>query len=282
MKDLCKFYNKREAIENSHVIPSYIYKWLKDTSPTGYLRATSEPNKREQDGSKSPLLCKECERDFSEHENFFKKEIFSKVANYRDPCPERLEVSESSKICIYIIAWRVLADAYYFPKANQYTQDEFDRPPGFLVDIKSLIKGNKSNKFRTHLIPCTREVLTKLNLPKVDWFYYERSVGAEPRIWDDLERFLIYIKIPFLIICFEMVPNDGDCWEGTQIDDVDSIPLNAINSCADYVPAQVEHFFEVFKRSRDRVSEKQIEKMKKDMEKANLDCGFFKSMNKMW
>lgn len=282
MKEPCKFCNKREAIENSHIIPSFIYKWLKDTSPTGYIRATNEPNKREQDGSKSSLLCKECERDFSTHENLFKKETFSKMANYRDPCPEKLEISESSRICIYIIAWRVLADAYYFPRDNQYTQDEFDKFPDFLVDIKSLIEGNKSDKFRTHLIPCTREVLTKLKLPKVDWFYYERSIGAEPRIWDDWERFVIYIKIPFAIICFEIVPNDGDCWEGTQIDDADIISLNAINSCADYVPAQVGHFFKAFIKSRDSVSEKQIEKMKKDMEKADPDCGSFKSMNKVW
>ncbi|WP_016914067.1 hypothetical protein [Vreelandella stevensii] len=282
MKELCKYCNEREAIENSHIIPSFVYKWLKDTSPTGYLRATNEPNKREQDGSKSPLLCKECEGDFSSHEKLFKKEIFSKLANYIKPCPEELEISESSRICIYIIAWRVLAEAYYFPKDNQYTKDEFDKFPDFLDEIKSLIKGNKSQEFQTHLIPCTREVLTKLQLPKVDWFYYERSIGAEPRIWDNWKRFVIYIKIPFAIICFEIVPNDGDCWKGTQIDSVDRIFLSAITSCAGYVPAQVEHFFNAFMKSKELVSEKQMEKMIKDMEKADPNCGALKSMNKEW
>ncbi|MGB5854901.1 MAG: hypothetical protein WBH20_06550 [Oceanisphaera sp.] len=282
MTELCKYCNEREAIENSHIIPSFVYKWLKETSPTGFIRATNEPNKRAQDGSKSPLLCKECERDFSLHENLFKKETFSKLANYRTPCPEKLEISESSRICIYIIAWRVLADSYYFPTDNQYTPEEFLKFPDFLDEIKSLIEGNKSEKFRTHLIPCTREVLTKLDLPKVDWFYYERSVGAEPRIWNDWERFLIYIKIPFAIICFEIVPNDGDDWKGTQIDHAESISLDEITSCADYVSAQVEHFHKAFLESREQVSEKQMNKMQKGMEKAGSNCGSFKTMTKVW
>ncbi|ALQ09867.1 MULTISPECIES: hypothetical protein [Pseudoalteromonas] len=280
--ELCKYCKKNEAIENSHIIPSFIFKWLKKTSPTGFIRATNEPNKREQDGPKSPLLCNDCEVEFSEVENCFKKETFSKLANYREPCPQKLDISESSRKCIYVIAWRVLADTYYFPKDNQYTECEFNRFPEFLDDIKRLIEGDKSKKFRTHLIPCTREVLTKLDLPKVDWFYYERSVGAEPRIWDNWERFLVYIKVPFAIICFEIVPNNKDVWCGTKIDEVDCINLSEITDCPDYVSGQIEHFFGAFLKSKELVTGKQLEKMSSDMKKANPDCGSFQSMNKKW
>lgn len=279
---LCKYCKEREAIENSHIIPSFVYKWLKDTSPTGFIRSTDKPNKRKQDGLKSPLLCIECEKEFSEIENSFKKEIFSKLANYRKPCPELLRISESARKCIYVIAWRVLADSYYFPKEHQYTKEEFNKFLEFLDEIKELIEGKKSKKFRTHLIPCTREVLTRLKLPKIDWHYYERSVGAEPRIWDNWERFLIYIKIPFTIISFEIVPNDSDAWSGTQIDDADSIVLTEITSCPDYLSGQIEHFHGAFLESRKEISEKEHEKILSDIENANSNCGAFKSMSKTW
>lgn len=278
----CKYCKEREAIENSHIIPSFIYKWLKDTSPTGFIRSTKEPNKREQDGHKSPLLCTECERAFSEIENSFKKETFSKMANYRKPCPKILKISESTRQCMYVIAWRVLADSYYFPRENQYTAEEFNKFPEFLDEIKELVEGKKSSKFRTHLIPCTREVLTKLELPQVEWFYYERSINAEPRIWDDWKRFLIYIKIPFAIVIFEIVPNDDDVWHGTQIEDTDNISLSEITSCPDYISGLIEHFYDAFLKSKEQISSKQLENMLRDMKKADPNCGSFKSMRKTW
>lgn len=282
MMELCKYCKENEAIKNSHIIPSFIFEWLKDTSPTGFIRNTVNPNKREQDGPKSPLLCNSCEVNFSEVENSFKKETFSKLANYRNPCPQILQISESARKCMYVIAWRVLADAYFFPKDNQYTEDEFNKFPEFLDEIKKLIEDSKSKDFRTHLIPCTREVLTRLDLPKVDWHYYERSVGAEPRIWDNWERFLVYIKIPFAIICFEIVPNSKDVWQGTKIDDIDSINLNEITACPSYVSGQIQHFYDSFLKSKGKVSLKQQEKMLNDMKKADPNCGSFKSMSKKW
>lgn len=280
--NICKFCKEKEAIENSHIIPSFIYKWLKDTSSTGFIRTTNEPNKREQDGLKSPLLCSTCECEFAEFENSFKKEIFSKLANYRKTCPQQLEISESTRKMIYIIVWRLLADTYYFPKNNDYTEEEFNKFPEFLNEIKNYIKGNKTKRFRTHLIPCTKELLNKLNLPKVDWIYYERSICAEPRIWDNWERFLVYIKIPFTIICFEIVPNDNDIWQGTQIDNINNISLDKITTCPEYVSILINYYYTDFIKSKEKISQKQIEKIQYDVKKSNINCGSFKSMKKIW
>lgn len=117
---ICKYCEKDEAIESSHLIPSFIYKWIKDTSPTGYMRATNESNKRQQDGCKSALLWNACEEKFSKFEKLFKKELFNKIANYRKPCPESLSITPNIRTCLYIIAWRILADAYHYPKENYY------------------------------------------------------------------------------------------------------------------------------------------------------------------
>lgn len=73
---LCALCEKDERDEKSHIVPRFIYKWLKKTSGTGHLRAAHEPNNRIQDGFKYPLLCRSCEDDFSKYETKFSQQIF--------------------------------------------------------------------------------------------------------------------------------------------------------------------------------------------------------------
>ena len=78
MKDdnLCALCRKYEKQEISHIIPSFIYRKLRQISPSGFLRGTSNPNVRVQDGEKFPLLCPYCEDRFSIWEKKFAENIF--------------------------------------------------------------------------------------------------------------------------------------------------------------------------------------------------------------
>lgn len=60
----------------SHIIPSFVGKWLKGSSPTGFLRKPSNPNKRVQDLEKTRLLCAECEQRLSRVESSFAANMF--------------------------------------------------------------------------------------------------------------------------------------------------------------------------------------------------------------
>lgn len=73
---LCKLCQKEKAIENSHIIPKFFFDWLKETSVTGKIRVSVKPQKREQDGPKVPLLCKNCEKNLSVYEKYFAENIF--------------------------------------------------------------------------------------------------------------------------------------------------------------------------------------------------------------
>lgn len=68
-----------EIREIGHIIPKFAFKWLKESSPTGFFRGTSNPNKREQDGWKQFLLCPRCEDRLSSWENIFAKRVFHRV-----------------------------------------------------------------------------------------------------------------------------------------------------------------------------------------------------------
>lgn len=62
--------------EDSHIIPNFVYRWLKKISATGFIRSTGNINQRVQDGVKYPLLCKKCEDTFSVFEAAFANEVF--------------------------------------------------------------------------------------------------------------------------------------------------------------------------------------------------------------
>lgn len=73
---LCALCRKDEREEISHIIPAFIYRKLRKITPSGRLRATSNPNRRVQDGLKFPLLCPQCEDKLSKWEKKFAETIF--------------------------------------------------------------------------------------------------------------------------------------------------------------------------------------------------------------
>ena len=54
---LCK---EPAQLQRSHIVPSFVGKWLKDTSVTGFLRHGIDQSLRQQDIPKQPLLRSSC------------------------------------------------------------------------------------------------------------------------------------------------------------------------------------------------------------------------------
>jgi hypothetical protein len=75
-KKLCALCENCQDLKESHIIPAFIFKWIKETSATGYLRSSVKPNLRVQDGKKNDLLCENCEKRFNQYETNFANEIF--------------------------------------------------------------------------------------------------------------------------------------------------------------------------------------------------------------
>ena len=64
-------------------IPSFVGKWLKKTSATGYFIAvdTEGAAERSQDIYKTQLLCIDCEGILNQHETYFANHIFHPFKN---------------------------------------------------------------------------------------------------------------------------------------------------------------------------------------------------------
>lgn len=61
----------------SHIIPGFVFRWLRTTSSTGHIRAGDDPSRRVQDGLKKRWLCGSCEAVFSGLERRFANEMFN-------------------------------------------------------------------------------------------------------------------------------------------------------------------------------------------------------------
>jgi hypothetical protein len=67
---------------DSHILPAFVFDYMKESSATGYIRFGTCPNRRVQDGIKLPLLCDDCEGKLSCWEKLFAERIF---VPYHDP-----------------------------------------------------------------------------------------------------------------------------------------------------------------------------------------------------
>lgn len=59
----CRLCGIQAPLVNSHLIPAFVTRWLRDTSATGFMRRFVEPNLRVQDLERGPLLCAKCDNE---------------------------------------------------------------------------------------------------------------------------------------------------------------------------------------------------------------------------
>lgn len=72
---ICKLCQRASRLQQSHVIPKFVIRWLKDTSPT-HIRGLADINRRIQDGPTRPWLCEDCEQRLSAWEKPFAEQVF--------------------------------------------------------------------------------------------------------------------------------------------------------------------------------------------------------------
>lgn len=77
----CRLCGEIRGLQESHVIPSFVYKWMKETSATGFMRFGENPNKRVQDGHKEYWLCASCEKRLNVWETVFASRAFHPLNN---------------------------------------------------------------------------------------------------------------------------------------------------------------------------------------------------------
>jgi hypothetical protein len=72
----CVLCDLEECLEDSHIVPAFVVRYLKKISITGHIRGSEQPNRRMTDGAKCKLLGPKCEDLFAQSERCFASQIF--------------------------------------------------------------------------------------------------------------------------------------------------------------------------------------------------------------
>jgi hypothetical protein len=105
MPEVCRLCGRDKPLQDSHIVPAFVYKWLKETSATGFLRFGREPNRRVQDGHKRRWLCLDCEQRLSSWETQFASRFFHPINE--DGAAKILYGDWMLKFCTSV-SWRTL------------------------------------------------------------------------------------------------------------------------------------------------------------------------------
>jgi hypothetical protein len=212
-KEGCKLCRKIEPLCESHILPAFAYRWLKNRSGKGHLRHTDNPNRRVQDGIKLKWLCKQCEGIFSGFETEFANRAFypwtkdKKQIVYGD---------WMLKFCVSV-SWRVLTYAYGRNADTLYTTDQMrhiDRAETVWRDFLSG-KTKDLNRYQQHLLVFDFvEETTISNLPNNFNRFMTGAITLD--IIGSSRSLMTFAKIgPFTII--GMILKGGTIWRGTKI-----------------------------------------------------------------
>lgn len=207
----CALCDKERSLMESHVIPKFVFRWLKKTGGP-YLRKADNPNMRVEDGIKIKLLCNDCEQLFSKLEDNFARNIFYPYSDkkttsfYFDSGLIEFSISVLYRILLFHNK-----ENYIF---NELHSDDLSETllewKGFLLNKKKLEKFDKvhvfftSEDFNINVIPTERF----LN-------YYLR--GVDGAIASNNETCFVYAKMARIILVGEIKNFDNSEMENTLI-----------------------------------------------------------------
>jgi hypothetical protein len=211
----CHLCGKKSDLQKSHIIPSFVFRWLKETSP-GFIRNLQNPNVRTQDGLKMYMLCSDCEQLFSRWEREFATEIFyplhSKLGehqylNYGVWC---LKYAVS-------VSWRVLRYGLY-KGINNFNSEQLEAAKKAEEVWREFLLGIRKHPgdFYQHLVPLN--IIESINFPRPSALlnrYILRSTDLDIPSNDEIA--FVYVKmgrIALFGIIYDRFPKH---WTGTKL-----------------------------------------------------------------
>ncbi|UCF56762.1 MAG: hypothetical protein JSW15_11945 [Deltaproteobacteria bacterium] len=110
MKDIthtkCALCHNTAQLRESDIIPRFAHRWIKNTSSTGRLRDIITPKLPKQKVPTVPLLCDNCEEQFSRYEKHFSENFFKPYLESYHPS---FQYDETLQKFIISLAWRTVA-----------------------------------------------------------------------------------------------------------------------------------------------------------------------------
>lgn len=210
----CKLCGNTSELQNSHVVPAFVFRWLRESSGNGHLRSTLNPNLRIQDGPKEYWLCSRCEANFNSSETAFANQIFHP---YLQAAGHRLRYGPWLLHFCTSLSWRTLRYHMQKKSINQFSPDLNRRIDLAESTWRDYLLGNLTHpsEFRQHLLPMDQiKSATGQLSPNINR-YLMRAVQID--VCHGSNTLFTFTKFGrFIVLGFINEPNPKN-WNGSQV-----------------------------------------------------------------
>jgi hypothetical protein len=278
----CRLCEQDSDLQESHIIPKFVYTYLKDTSPTKKIREANNVNLRKQDGIKLHWLCKACELKFSSWEKYFSENIFHPLQDGQNPVSYN---DNFLKFCVSI-SWRVLKYILEQKYISDFSDEIQIKIQNALSEWKKFLLNQSANPgmHEQHFYNLSGTIEnstlpTSSNIHR----YLQRSIAIDVVNWGP-KVVIVYTKFPGLILTgFINVENRND-FRDTKVHVKNGVlnhrKISFPQQLWDYLNAKAE----VTKKIKQEMSQKQKEKINADYRKLPIDeiitSGTFQALQK--
>lgn len=197
----------------SHVLPAFVFRWLRKRSGKGHIRHTDNPNVRVQDGIKLPWLCGKCEGHFSQYETAFAAKVFHPWNSGNEHIPYRdwmLKFAVS-------VSWRVLKYARGRNPSATYTAEQSRLMDEAEARWRAFLNDEVPHpaKFEQHLL--IFDLVEETSIPNLPKNFNRFMTGAVTLdIVGSDESLMTFAKMGRFMI-FGIIQKGPNRWEGTKL-----------------------------------------------------------------
>jgi hypothetical protein len=192
----CALCQKHPRDEVSHFIPAFVYRYVKETSATGYMRAAAVPNLRIQDGLKYPLCCRQCEDRFEKFEDAFARTVFQPFV--ADRSAGIRYGKECLQFCISLL-WRALHHQWKVDDSELQAElrGRLDAP--YARWQKFLLgEADSVGEYCVNVIPMDNLTSSPTSVPEGICQYITGSIDMD--LISNLDSGHVYVKLPYFFI----------------------------------------------------------------------------------
>jgi len=209
----CALCLETASLRESHVLPGFVFRWLKGRSPTGYIRFSGTPNRRVQDGHKKHWLCDDCEQRFNRHETAFATELFHPWLQGQ----HRVRYEDwLLKFCVSV-SWRVLKHLWGSNPAHQYTDEQKKLAQQAEATWRAVLLDQAAHpgRFEQHLLMF--DLIKETDIPDLPNNINRYLTGPiEMDIVGSDRTLMTYAKLGRFYI-FGVIQKGANKWEGTKV-----------------------------------------------------------------
>ena len=215
----CKLCGCIAELQESHIVPKFVIRWLRNSSAGSPLRAGGKPNVRIQDGPKLHLLCLKCEEQLSQWETLFARHIFQPYHENQNAAPTLTRYSKWMLKFAVSVSWRVLE--FFYSELVQQSDSETklaiddarEAWKQFLLD-----KQPNPGQFEQHMLPL--DLITSYSGHSIS-AYLNRYIltTLDMDFASTSQTAFIYSKLgKYCLFGFVKYPEqDRKIWKGTKI-----------------------------------------------------------------